>query len=360
MGSNNVHDLLRKGLVFLVLIMMNCKDPINLEGEGSIGLLVIDGQVNTLPGPYMLQIGFTVGVDQKPSPVSSAHALLVDDDLGLTEEFSETKAGVYTVPGAVIQGTAGHRYHVEVALPDGRTYATNPERIPDATGVDKPYFEVGTASDFVDETEIKVNVINVYTDAQLPQGEKDYFVKWDVTETYMFEQTPIVNPLTGTLPLPCYVDGIPDGQRITLFSTKGQNRQTLDRMLVAVRRIDQSFLARHYFTVFQSSLTPEAYNYWKNVNQLINRNGSIFDTPPAPIAGNAFSKTDAKEKVFGYFEATNTTLTRFYVLKSDIPLALQPYCLDPRFGVYYPFYPNECYNCTLLDNSTTTAPSWWH
>jgi hypothetical protein len=356
----NVHDLVRKGIIFLVLVMMNCKDPIDLKGEGSIGLLVIDGSINTLPGPYTLKLGYTVGLTQKPRPATKAHALLVDDESGVTEEFIETDSGKYVVPGAVIQGTPGHRYHIEVVLRDGRSYATKPERVPDATGVDSPYFEVSTTSDFVDETEVKVSVVNVYTNAQLPQGEKDYYLRWSATETYMFEQTPIPNPLTGALPLPCYVDGIPDGQRITLFSTEGQHRDRLDGLLVASRRIDYSFLGRHYFTVYQSSMTQEAYNYWKNVNQLINRNGSIFDTPPAPIVGNAFSKTDEEEKVLGFFEATNTTLSRFYLLKGNIPLALAPYCLDPRYGIYWPGYPRECSDCLSLDNSFHTAPDWWN
>ncbi|HEX8060981.1 MAG TPA: DUF4249 family protein, partial [Cyclobacteriaceae bacterium] len=159
MRSRITSGIIRKGIVLLVLIMMNCKDAITLEGESSIGVLVIDGKVNTLPGPYTLSLGYTVGLDQKPSPVSSAHAFLVDDDSGLAEEYAETEPGVYFVPGRVIHGTAGHRYHVEVALPDGRSYATKPERIPDATGADAPYFEVGTTSDFIDATEVKINVV---------------------------------------------------------------------------------------------------------------------------------------------------------------------------------------------------------
>jgi hypothetical protein len=358
MRSNSTYDLVRKGIVFLALVLMNCKDPISLEGDGSIGLLVIDGKINTLPGPYTVRLGYTVGMDQKPSPVSSAHVLLVDDNTGATEQYVEEKAGIYTAPGAVIQGTAGHRYHVEVALPDGRSYATNPEKIPDVTGADSPYFEIGRQSNFVDQVEVKSNVLNVYTNAQLPQ-EGDYYVRWDVTETYMFEQTPIVSPFTGTLPRPCYVNGIPDGQRINIFATRGLKKTHLDNLLLASRTIDQSFLTIHYFTVYQSSITLESYNYWKNVNQLINRNGSIFDSPPAPITGNAFSKTNEEEKVLGYFEASNTVLSRFYVLRGDIPLQIQPYCNDPRWGIYWPGYPRECMDCTLLDNSTQDMPDWW-
>ncbi|MEI9921759.1 MAG: hypothetical protein WDO14_23655 [Bacteroidota bacterium] len=46
---------------------------------------------------------------------------------------------------------------------------------------------------------MKENVVNVLTNAQLPQSEGDYYLRWNVTETYMFEQTPIPNPLLGGL-----------------------------------------------------------------------------------------------------------------------------------------------------------------
>ncbi|MEI9921760.1 MAG: DUF4249 family protein [Bacteroidota bacterium] len=146
---------------------------------------------------------------------------------------------------------------------------------------------------------------------------------------------------------------------MAIYATKGNNIKELKAVLLAQRKIDQSFLARHYFTIYQASITLEAYNYWKNVNLLINRSGSIFDAPPAPIKGNAYSKDDDKEKVLGYFEAGNTVLSRFYMLRSDIASQIQPYCLDPRFGVYYPNYPRECYQCTLLDNSSHQMPAWW-
>src|ERR1700710_934323 len=116
MRAQQVYDLGRKGIVFLVLVLMNCKDPITLTGEGSLGLLVIDGKINTLPGPYTLRLGYTVGLTQKPSPVDLAQAVLIDDDANLAEFYTEEQPGVYTVPGATIQGTPGHRYHVEIVL----------------------------------------------------------------------------------------------------------------------------------------------------------------------------------------------------------------------------------------------------
>ena len=344
---------------FFLLLLINCKDPIDLRGKGSIGLLVIDGKITTLPGPYELRLGYTVGVDQKPSPVSHAHAKLFDD-AGNSEAYDETgEAGVYSAPGAIVQGIPGRAYHIEVTLEDGRKYTSKPEIIPLASGIDTPSYDFGTRSEFVGDAEVKKNVINVYTDTQLPADGKDIYMRWYATETYMFEQAPKFDEFTGTIPKPCYVDGFADRQRITLFTTRSQQLQTLTHTLVAVRDIDHSFLARHYFTVYLSSITKESHEYWKNVDQLINRSGSIFDTPPAPIAGNIFSPTDETEKVLGYFEAANTSYSRLFVLRKDVPFQMLSYCNDPKYGPYWPFYPKECNDCLLLENSSKTPPDWW-
>jgi len=360
MKPRTIYRLVGKGIIFSLLVLINCKDPINLPGEGSIGILVIDGKVTTQPGPYYVRLGYTVGLSQKPSPILLATVFLVDDDTGLTEQYLESEPGVYSVPGSTIQGTAGHSYHVAVTLPNGKSYASKSEKIPDATGIDVSSYDFGTRSDFIGETEVQKNVINIYTDTQLPAGENDsYYLRWNVSETYVFEQTPIPNPLTGGIPRPCYVDGYSDPQRITLFTTQNQELQSLKHTLVAQRDLDYTFLARHYFTIYLSSTTLESYKYFKNVNELINRSGSIFDTPPAPIIGNVYSVTDSEEKVFGYFEATNTSLTRFFTLRGNIPVSLAPYCNDPSVGIYWPGYPKECHFCLGLSNSSDVPPNWW-
>ncbi|MEJ0030380.1 MAG: DUF4249 family protein [Bacteroidota bacterium] len=133
----------------------------------------------------------------------------------------------------------------------------------------------------------------------------------------------------------------------------------MSHSLVAVRAIDKSFLGKHFFSLYVSTTTPESYVYWKNVDQLINRSGSIFDTPPAPISGNVSSVANPDEAVFGYFEATNTTLSRVYTVRSDIPYPVEDSCLDPRYGIYWGHYPPECYDCLRLDNSTNVPPAWF-
>jgi hypothetical protein len=341
-----------------LFLMLNCKDPINIEGDGNIGSLVVQGKITTLPGPYEMRLGRTVGIDQKPSPVSSA-IVTIFDDAGNSETYSEITPGIYSIPGAIVQGTAGYTYHIEITLEDGRKYSSKPETIPDDTGIATPSYSYGSRSVFEGEVESKINVVNVYAETDLPVSDKVLYFRWDVGEAYMFEQSPEFDPFTGTIPKPCYVSGDADPQRISLYNTKNQKVTKKGRTLVAVRDIDYSFLSKHYFAIYVNSITTAAYTYWQHVDQLINRSGSIFDTPPAPIKGNIFSETDEDEVVYGYFESANTSMVRISMLRGDVPFALFPYCNDPTYGPYWTGYPQPCKNCLLLDNSTKTPPDWW-
>ncbi|MEP6738134.1 MAG: DUF4249 family protein, partial [Chryseolinea sp.] len=231
--------------------------------------------------------------------------------------------------------------------------------VPFTTGTTEPHVEFERKKVIENDVEITNDVANVFTDSQLPTSEGPQFFKWDVDEVYMFEQTPIPNPFLGGIPPPCYVTGYADPQKITLFSTENLNIDHIENKLVAVRSIDQSFLARHYFIVNMSSISRQAYSYWDHVNSLVNRSGSIFDTPPAPIVGNIHNKEDESEKVYGYFEATNTSFARIFVLKGNIPFTIAFYCNDPAKGIYYQSYPDECYQCTSLPNSKLEKPDWF-
>ncbi|MEJ0030379.1 MAG: hypothetical protein WDO15_08440 [Bacteroidota bacterium] len=223
MATGFSYRFLSRSTLLALVILFNCKDPIDIKGKGSIGVLVVSGQISTQPGPYSLQLGFTVGIDQKPSPATGAQVILFDDTDGLTEEFFEGNAGQYTVPGNVIQGTPGHTYHVTIVV-NNKNYASNPETIPEESATGTPSFEAGQKSNFIGETEVKQNVMNVYADTQFP-SQKEIYVRWDVTETFYFAQTPIPDPFSNALPRPCYISGVADPQRINLFTNKGTRQK---------------------------------------------------------------------------------------------------------------------------------------
>ena len=107
--------------------------------------------------------------------------------------------------------------------------------------------------------------------------------------------------------------------------------------------MDYSFHEKHYFTTYQSSITSDAHEYWREVDILANQTGSIFDTPPAEIKGNIFNVKDTEEKVFGYFQAANQTQDRFYLLPYDFPFPLT--MESCTYYWYKDEYPTRCLDC---------------
>lgn len=351
--------MIRTRVTILILLLAGCKEPVELKTDGGLGIVVIDGKINTQPGPYTLNIGFTVGDYQRPTAFENAHAILIDETEGFTEEYLETEPGIYST-SKLIQGKPGHTYHVQVQLADGREYWSKSETIPDATGVDDSYYKVGRRSDFVGDTEVLINTVEVYVDTQLPpKKEKPYYFRWDVDEYYVFEQTPRPDPMNHGLPPPCYVYAYSDPQRITTFSTRDKDVSVLKNQLVSVQDVQQTFLTRKEYTVYCTSLTKESYEYWNVVNQQINKTGSIFDTPPAPVKGNLYSMSDQGEAVYGHFEAGNASFSRITIFRADLDVVIPPYCNDASRGVYWPDYPQECSACLMLPHSSSTPPPWW-
>jgi hypothetical protein len=124
--------------------------------------------------------------------------------------------------------------------------------------------------------------------------------------------------------------------------------------------IDETFLYRHYFVTYQSSLSAEAYDYWSKVNALVAGNGSLFDTPPARIYGNIMrnDEEDASEKVFGYFQAVNQAVSRVSITRSELPFFLSYSDCQGSFPVKFP-PPSFCENCLSVRNSSHVRPSWF-
>lgn len=344
---------------FLILVLTNsCKDPVGLDVPGKPGVWVVSGSIDTTPGPYTLHVGKTAGAQSLPIPEDSANIRLVESS-GSFEYYHQVSSGTYMTSGSIV-GKPGLSYWVEIRLQDGSSYASTPEEIPTSSATaDSSYYSFTNQTNFINGVEVETPVMNIYTDTNLNSPEGPMYIQWRIGEVYMFEPTPIRNPFTGGIPLPCFITSEPDPQRINLFSTEGLNIDHLSSVLVAVRAIDYSFLARHYFIVNTSTISEQAYTYLQHANALINSTGSFFDTPPALIKGNIYNPNNNKEVVLGYFQASNSTVSRFYTLRKDIPFPLLSYCYNPSDGLNPNAYPRECLDCLLLKNSSNTRPSWW-
>lgn len=344
--------------LLVTLIFAGCLSPLDRFSEYTGGQVVISGQISVLPESNFVDVGYTSDRERLPEPIFGAHIVLFEDGVE-TGWFSEDNyiPGRYLLPG--FAGTPGKTYHIDVVLPAGERLVSAPEQMPTAIGEDVISHSIVRDETTDGEGTVNENFyFNIYTAHVLPSSPSEAFLKWHVEEVYALSPTDFPDPF-GNIPPTCYIaKHVAPKDGIVMFSSEGITVTSIPELLIVSREIDPSFKERHYFTVYQSSLTRRAYNYWRQVDVVANQNGSIFDTPPARVRGNMTNTTHADEEVHGYFQAVNQTMTRFYTLPDDLPFRLQPHCEYRPERDYYD-YPAECINCLSIPNSSYNRPPWF-
>jgi len=334
----------------------SCLSPINIETENKGGVLTVTGQVSTISEQNSIQLGLSAETERLPFPLSGAYVALVDD-LGNTFPYSEDALfpGNYLLPG--FAGIPEVTYHVKIVLPSGEIYESVPEKMPSYTGPFTTTFEI-VDEEFTDfeGTVLLKPFVKIYTDVDPASVEQAKFLKWNIQEDFLLSPTDFPDPFNA-IPPPCYITQNADPQKINIVASDDVARTSTEQLLIGSRIVDWSFLERHYFTTYQSTMTREAYEYWRKVDILANQVGSIFDTPPAYIVGNVANVNDPGERVLGYFQAVNQTFDRFYTLPFTFPF---PLTMEPctYYSYKYTYLP-RCLDCTSVRNSSYRRPDWF-
>jgi hypothetical protein len=343
----------------LFLSLISCLSRIDFPVDINGGRLVVSGQVSTLADQNKIELATTAYTDRLPVPLSGASIRLIDDETSASFQYRETESGIYTLAG--ISGIAGKIYHIEIKLANGKVYKSIPEKMPEASLLDSVNYEVVTEKivDF-EGVATQKEIYKIY--ANSTSLNKNTFVKWNVTEDYLLTPTYFPQPPNVIPPLPppnCYIAQKVDGQRITLFDWAKSLSNNIKYQLIATREIDWTFLEKHYFTIYQSSITENAYDYWRKTNILANQVGSIFDTPPAELKGNLEAVGNPSEKVWGYFQAVNQTYIRKAFYQSDLPFPLLVEKCDFTGSYDQSTYDERCIDCTTVRKSSFKRPSWF-
>jgi hypothetical protein len=347
--------------ISIAFVLAGCLTPIEIETNPAAGFgkVVISGQISTITDRNYVEIGTTSSEGHLPDAISGALVSLHDNFGGITyfqENFE--KAGRYELP--YLAGIPGRVYTIQVELPNHQVYTSKTEVMPTAVGLDEVYYTF-VDEEFIDfEGSLQTSTfLKAYVKPTFPNS-KPYLCRWAVEEVYQIKPTDLPDPF-GYTPPDCFVTQNADPQRITLFDGREFSGDLTSDLLVTSREIDQTFHHRHYFSIYHSALTSEAFDYWTKVNVLANQTGSIFDTPPAEIIGNISNVNDPDEKVYGFFQATNQTMQRFYVLSAYLPEQawLEPYCEYTSVKPELYQYPPPCQDCLNVRNSSYTRPDWF-
>lgn len=346
--------LLRQFGIFVILTA--CISPIDIRINNTGGQIIISGQVSSIEDRTTISIGRTAS-GRLPEPKEGAQVILFDMYDNYYGSFHEYKPGEYILLG--FSGVPGMGYKVQVTLDDGRIYESAIEVMPEyAPAVSVTHqFNERVAAD-LDGDNVSQRFIDLFASTEIPEEWESPYFFWSVDEVYLLSPTDFPDPF-GSIPPPCFVYQKIATNKRALYNGSVVNSREIQNLLVHERKVDRTFLERHYLTTYQSSITQKAYEYWSKVNTLAFSRGSIFDTPPAQVKGNFHNIANDDEIVWGYFQATHETFDRFFLLPTDFPYTLLFPTESCTFDGTRWDYPPYCLNCLSAPNSSYTRPDWF-
>lgn len=360
-------------LISLLLLPLACSEVIDISVKQADGQLIISGRVsNSTEGNYV-SVHRTGVLGRPPEPVVNAQ-VSVTSGSGETQRLIAADSGFYKFRNTAFRGEVGEEYQLEVQL-NGQVYYTETQVMPWLYGRDSLYFELAqTETISTQGVLVQDDVLELYMDTEFNELPEKFYIRWDLEEAYTYLGTFLPSshfPPSGGQ-VQCYVTNRLNEQRVFLHNGERNRARFIGKQHLFSRPIDKSFQALHYFNVIRSSMSQLTHRYWSELDQVVNRQGSIFDVAPAAVQGNILSDRD--EEVLGYFEVVSLDTTRLAVTRNDVPLFFFDECFkrgeDYRElftvpvgcrqclideGIVAP----QCLACDVLPGSSWSRPSYF-
>jgi hypothetical protein len=346
-------------LIFSMVLTLACVDPITFETASETGQLVFYGEFTQVKENHVFTVARTSEFGKPTIPLSGA-AISIFDDLGNAAPYVETDNGKYILNAESFQGVPGRFYHVEITSPDGRNLRSLPQTMPEPIEIDDLYFKIepqqilSSSGIVVDQTFIS---IYINTSLKNQHGESGG-MRWTVEEVYSFTDLPChpyFDPSTT-----CYFKIPPNDSHLKIFKSEANVQPNLDGYQILSRMIapDDEFVERHYFSVYQYTISQETYNFWEQVQIVTSQAGDLLDRPAAAVIGNIFEKDNPDNHVLGYFEVSGKNTRRIYTLPHLIgDNHILETCPPQRNSIIQ----DKCCFCYMLDEAENRVerPEYW-
>ena len=351
----NIWQMMYFGLCWLSLSA--CVERFEFETEEEESFLVIEGLLTQGSGPHYMSVKNTTFFSQSPvnTPAVPVSSVSLQDDTGGKYFYTPIAPGEFVLDGQV-EVEAFRTYSIEVVLNDGTTYLSFPEVMPPVLAPIAANAEV-VVEEGIDEAGTVVEKLQVALtmDTNIRQEGRAFPLRWRLEESYF-----VIDEICGPFDSSeiCYITQDLNSQDIILFDARPLRAETInDVPLAKVEPLPRyAYANRHYFHIYQYTLTQSAYEYWQDIQKIANQSGSIFNAPPAPVRGNIYNVDDPDELVLGYFEVSGVSTAVTFTENIDFaPFRFNSYCESGSV----PSVEEACCFCTLLPNSSQTRPDFY-
>jgi hypothetical protein len=321
-------------LVFAMAITA-CRKPYNPPAIAAPGsYLVVEGAINAGSDSTIIRLSRTVSLsaDSIVNPVRGATVAL-ESDRNAVFPFTEVSGGKYVSAGLNLN--TSHTYRLSIKT-NNETYYSDYVPVLNAPPIDSLYFMV------------KSDGINIYSAAHDPTNAVKYY-RWDYVETWIihsyFDSGFVSNGDTVLVRQPnqrvttCWSSDT--SSTILIASSAALAKDVIaNNPIISIVSSSEKLGGEYSILLKQYALTPDAYNFWRDLKKNTEELGSIFDAQPSENNGNIHSATNPSERVIGYISIGNSASKRIFIRNQQLPAwpIIYPYpncMIDSLLYVYH-------------------------
>lgn len=323
------------------MINLSCIDPVAPEFQFEEGLIIIEGQASSTIGSSFINIQRSSNEFEIYRNIFQKGAIVTFDNLDSGESVAlQEQTDTYVAPDDFVVNT-GETWELNVTLIDGSTYKSLPETVVNQVPIkeisatfEKELFFREDSGKFVpghkvvvsfDEPAINKNyylwrfrsyekliLCEVCDNAIFRNGE------CETNPPTVFPLPPGVNPrppyYTYGCETPCWT--IRYNESIEILDDKFTNGTFVEKYPAA--EIPLYTNENIVVSLEQLSLSFDAYQYYRRLQDIIDNNGNFDAPPPSAVIGNVFNTMDDKEVVLGRFTAASNTVKSIFIERTDI------------------------------------------
>ena len=381
MPVNKLHIIL-----ILVLLCGSCVEPFEPLLEESQEVMVISGMISDRPGRHEITVSLSSPYKQPVFQGVDFCVVTVEDQEGNMFNYTNIWEGVYVadLPDSFLE--VGDVVSLQVITPDDKVYRSSYDTILACPELDSVYYELGQQE--TPDPEFTRPGIQFYLDMTGRPNESRNII-WQVDETWEYWAS-----LFGTHIL----WGWGNSEEFRTYSIfKCWKQAPLDHVYIGstrslsaneLRRLPLNFVSNetdrlsvtYSLHVQQQSLSSEAYDYWRRMNDQSVGSGGMYEKQPASVEGNIYSVDNPEEVVLGCFYATQLREQRLFVHNNNLfefnvphiqcqyePMSSIGVLGPGLFPVYLyipgPFQPSfwgpeECFDCRIQGGDTIRPINW--
>jgi Domain of unknown function (DUF4249) len=354
--------------VIIGFLTNSCVESFEIKTDVFESAIVIEATITNEFKFQEVKLSRTFKFEEGPAKETGANVKIVDSSQN-TYSFTERSPGDY-FSSVKFSAQPNNEYQLFVTTRDGRNYTSTPTKLTEVSQIDNIQ-AVRETSD------LGVDRVAILVDSYDPTGKSrnyryEYEETFKIIAPYWSENKAIIvseDPPT--------VDVAPKNEEElnsqVCFKTIASNTiiqtQTNDLAEDRVSKFPvryltkDNFIISHRYSILvkQYVQSPEAYSFYRILNNLVSSESLFSQTQPGFLSGNILSPDNPNEKVLGFFDVATVSTKRFFFNFSDLfpGESLPPYIEDCYF-VYPPVVKaTDPTQKPLLDIIKTRTFTFW-